>query len=303
MRTAGPDTSDRPHPIPGRARAVLAATATVAAVLVLILDPAAANVYATNMFGSLRAPGQPALVAGHRGDRALAPENTIPALQSALDSRMEFVETDVQLTADRVPVLLHDPTVDRTTDGTGEVGDLTLAEVKALDAGGWYSKEHAGTRIPTLDEFLAIFADCNKKALVELKGFWTIEDVTIVRDLVYARGVQNRVVFASIDFTTLRNIESVAPVFPRVIIRRELPPDPVSLARYYGAIGVLTSPTSVERDPAVVASMHAAGLGILLYTLNRESRWSEALALGVDGIVTDRPSELDDWLANTAPGT
>lgn len=303
MRTAKPEHPGRPGPIPRRARAILAATTTVATVLVLILDPSAANVYALNMFGTLRVPGQPALVAGHRGDRALAPENTLPALQSALNSRMEFVETDVHLTADRIPVLIHDPTVDRTTDGTGEVRDLTLAEVKALDAGGWYSNEYAGTAVPTLDEFLAIFAHSTKKALIELKGFWRTEDVMIVRDLVYAKGVQNRVVFASIDFTTLRNIESVAPAFPRVIIRRELPPDPVSLARYYGAIGVLTSPTSVERAPSVVASMHAAGLGILLYTLNRESRWSEALALGVDGIVTDKPSELDDWLAATAPGT
>lgn len=298
-----PIESGRPESARKRNRAFAAAALTIATVLVLILDPAAANVYAMNMFGTLRGPGEPAFVAGHRGDRSLAPENTIPALQAALDSSMTFVETDLQLTADGVPVIIHDPTVDRTTSGTGAVEDLTLAELKALDAGSWFSADFAGVTVPTFDEFLGIFSHSRKKALIELKGFWTADEVQIVTSLVYRAGVQDRVVFATFDFTTLRNIESVAPVFPRVIIRRELPEDPVALAEFYGAIAVLTSPKSVERAPEVVDLMHEAGIGILLYTLNSESRWSEALALGVDGIVTDKPSTLDKWLANTAPGT
>jgi glycerophosphoryl diester phosphodiesterase len=284
-------------------RTLSGAGLTLAIVLVLILDPAAANVYAVNMFGALRAPGESAFVAGHRGDRAEAPENTIPALQAALDSGMEFVETDIQLSADGVPVIIHDLTVDRTTNGTGAVEDLTLAELKSLDAGSWFDPAFAGTTIPTLGEFLGIFSHSRKKALLELKGFWTRDEVGAVIQAIYATGVQNRVVFASFDFTTLRNIEAVGPVFPRVIIRRDLPADPVRLAEFYGAIAILTSPGSVERAPDVVDVMHEAGIGILLYTLNKESRWSEALALGVDGIVTDQPSALDKWLATTAPGT
>ena len=69
------------------------------------------------------------------------------------------------------------------------------------------------------------------------------------------------------------------------------------------SIAILTSPRSIESNPDLVAVMHEAGLGLLLYTLNSEERWSEALAFGVDGIVTDRPSELDSWIAETAPGT
>src|SRR5690554_4433742 len=166
-------------------------TVTIATVLVLVADPAAANVYSMHMFGALRSPGEPALIAGHRGDRAEAPENTIPALQAALDSRMEFVETDIQLTADRVPVLLHDATVDRTTDGSGAIQDLTLEQVKALDAGSWYSSDYAGATVPTLAEFFAIFGQSRKKAILELKGFWTVEDVHIVISQVYASGVQD----------------------------------------------------------------------------------------------------------------
>ena len=275
----------------------------LAMILVFVADPAAANVYSMYMFGALRAPGEPALIAGHRGDRAEAPENTIPALQAALDSRMEFVETDIQLTADRVPVLMHDLTVDRTTNGTGAVEDLTLEQLKSLDVGSWYSDEYAGITVPTLAEFLDIFSHSRKKAILEFKGYWTLEDVRIVIRQIYSTGVQDRVVFGSFDFTTLRNLETAGPVFPRVIIRRELPADPVRLAEFYGAIAIVTSPGSVARAPEAVSRMHEAGLGILLYTLNNESRWSEALALGVDGIITDHPSALDTWLAETAPGT
>jgi glycerophosphoryl diester phosphodiesterase len=282
---------------------LLAACATLALVIVIVVNYDAARVYATNMFGALRMPGQPAFIAGHRGDRSSAPENTLPAMQNALQSELTFVETDIQLSADGVPVLIHDATVDRTTNGTGPVASLTLAQLKSLDAGSWYSDKYAGTTIPTLDEFLAIFANSKKKALLELKGFWTQDQVRTVTDLIYARGVQNRVIFTSFYFESLRALEAVAPAFPRVIIAHVLPDDPVAFATEYGVIAVLTSTQSVSAHPKLIATMHKAGLGVLLYTLNSRSRWSEALALGVDGIVTDKPSSLDRWLAKTAPGT
>jgi glycerophosphoryl diester phosphodiesterase len=275
----------------------------LALVLVLVLNPDAANVYATNMFGALRAPGEPAFIAGHRGDRANAPENTLAALEGALASDLTFVETDIQLSADGVPVLIHDETVNRTTNGTGAVASLTLAQLKALDAGSWYSAKFAGTTIPTLDEFLAVFANSKKKALLELKGIWTPAQARTVADAIYSHGVQNRVIFTSFIVESLRNLESVAPVFPRVIIARVLPKNPVAFVLEYGAIAVLTNPKSLEEHPHLIRAMHKAGLGVILYTLNSKGRWSEALSLGVDGIVTDKPSSLDKWLARTAPGT
>jgi glycerophosphoryl diester phosphodiesterase len=274
-----------------------------AAVVLLILSASPARVHAESVFGALRSPGQAALIAGHRGDRSVAPENTIPALQGALDSTLDFVETDLQLTADGVPVLIHDETVDRTTNGTGAVADLTFSQLRALDAGSWYSPEFAGVVVPSLDEFLAIFQSSKKQALLELKGFWTTDQVRLVVGKLAATGVTHRVTFASFDFTTVMNLRSAAPEIPRVIIQRLLPADPVALAEHFHAIAILTSPGSVEANPDAVSEMHAAGLGVLLYTLNSKQRWSEALALGVDGIITDRPSNLDEWLAATAPGT
>lgn len=289
------------HPL---ARASLAGALTVATVLVLVLVPQAVHAYAPSLIGALRAPGQPAFVAGHRGDRADAPENTMPAFRAAFASGLDIVETDVQLTADRHPVLLHDATVDRTTNGTGAVADLTLAEVESLDAGSWYAKRFAGTRIPQLGEFLDLLAATPRtRALVELKEYWSTDEIGIVLAEVYARGVQNRVVFAGFHLGTIANLGEAAPAIPRVIIRRDLPADPVGLARFYGAIAIMTTPWSLETDPDALTEMHAAGLGVLLYTLNSVKRWREATAYGVDGIISDKPSKLDGWLAKTAPGT
>ena len=286
-----------------RTRTLSASALAAALVLLIVLSASPARVHAESVFGTLRSPGQPALIAGHRGDRSAAPENTLPALQGALDSTMDFVETDLQLTSDGVVVLMHDETVDRTTNGTGAVADLSYAQIRALDAGAWYSPRFAGVTVPTLEEFLGVFAGSSKQALLELKGFWTVDQVRLVVNQVTASGTQHRVTFASFDFTTMMNLRTAAPSIPRVIIQRMLPADPVALAEHFRAIAILTSPASIEADPTAVAAMHEAGLGLLLYTLNSRQRWSEALALGVDGIITDKPSNLDEWLAETAPGT
>jgi glycerophosphoryl diester phosphodiesterase len=100
----------------------------------------------------------------HRGDMKVAPENTIPALVSAVAKGAAQIEFDVQLSKDGHLVLMHDATVDRTTNGTGKVGDLTFAELRALDAGSWFDVAFAGTRIPTLREALEVIPEdilCN----------------------------------------------------------------------------------------------------------------------------------------------
>ena len=285
------------------ARVVIASAITLSLILVLVLGPSANKSHATSMFGTLREPGDNALIAGHRGDRSAAPENTLPALQSALDGSMVYVETDIRLSADGVPVLIHDATLDRTTDGTGPVSSLTLAQLQQLDAGSWYAKAFAGIRIPTLESFLQLLAASNKKAMLELKGSWNPEALGVVNALIDTYAVKHRVVLASFDTDTLAGLQTLVPELPRLVITRDLPADPVALVHEFDAIGVVTSPPSVEADPTVVNRMHHAGLGILLYTLNKKQSWQAALALGVDGIITDKPSALDAWLAATAPGT
>ncbi|MGH2352028.1 MAG: glycerophosphodiester phosphodiesterase, partial [Chloroflexota bacterium] len=115
-----------------------------------------------------RAPGRPPLIVAHRGASGLAPENTLAAFRLALDLGAPAVECDVHLAADGAPVVIHDPRVDRTTSGSGDVRALTLDHLRRLDAGSWFSARFAAERIPTLDETLAV---CTGRArvFVELK--------------------------------------------------------------------------------------------------------------------------------------
>lgn len=278
-------------------------SAALAILLLLCLNPASTPVYATDMFGELRGPGDPAFIAGHRGDRSEAPENTMAALNLAMESTLEFVETDVSRSQDGVPVLFHDRNLGRTTDGTGPVSDRTLAELRALDAGSWYSPEFAGERIPTLEEFLAVLAPSVKKSLIELKGFWSVDDLAPVTDLIDRYGLAGRVILMSFNLGSLASAAALAPATPRVAILRALPDDVVAYARSFRVIGIVTAAPVIKERQGVVDDMHAAGLGVMVYTLNSTETWAEAMALGVDGIITDKPSSLDRWLAEAAPGT
>src|SRR5207247_1736958 len=113
-----------------------------------------ASISATDMFGRADRPGGRPLIVGHRGAMGYAPENTFASYERAVALGVDAVECDVHLSADGVPVVIHDHTLDRTTDGRGPVRDHTLEQLKRLDAGAWRGAEFAGQRLPTLDELL-----------------------------------------------------------------------------------------------------------------------------------------------------
>jgi glycerophosphoryl diester phosphodiesterase len=128
------------------------------------------------------APNFEPFVIAHRGDSHAAPENTVAAIRTAIANNLDYVEIDVRLTADGVPVLLHDVDVDRTTDGEGLLTDFSFAELRKLDAGSWFGQAYTGERVPTLEEALAaarggicVLADVkaapNRKIVHQLKSF------------------------------------------------------------------------------------------------------------------------------------
>jgi len=279
---------------------LFAIPATMLLVLVFVLGPLPGQVQAADVFGSLRAPGEGAFVAGHRGDASAAPENTMPAFDRAFDGPIEFVETDVQLTKDGVPVLFHDVTLNRTTDGRGTVAEHTAAQLRKLDAGSWRGKFYAGTRIPTLDTFLARLAKSDKKALVELKFGWTVGQIRSVVALIDGHSLRSRVVLQSFSLETLANLQVAAPRYPRMMLVRELPADPVPMARQFGVIALATTARAVAKSPDAIGRLHEAGIGVICYTLNSKNAWSAVRDHGVDGIITDTPQDLELWLAESA---
>lgn len=278
------------------ARSALLALATVLVLTtILTLGTPASHVAATGVFGTLRGPGQPGLVAAHRGDVAVGPENTMPALEAALAGSSHFVETDVQLTRDGVPVLFHDHWLEGKTDGHGRVSEHTFAALSRLDAGVRYGPEFAGTRIPALAEFLEALALTDKRAILELKGHWTREEASLVTDLVGGHALRERVVIAAFDPSTLLAVQHRDPQLAMIALARTLPADPAGYTQRHGAIAIATTRQALLDNPWAVERMHRAGLGILLYTLNSRTAWREALALGVDGVITDRPESLGQW--------
>jgi glycerophosphoryl diester phosphodiesterase len=274
-------------------QALAGASSTLALIVVLLVAPG--GVHAATVFDSLRTPGQAGFIAAHRGGVG-APENTLVAMRQALTGPAAFVETDVQLTSDGVPVLMHDWTLDRTTDGTGPVWAHTFAELGRLDAGSWFDSAFEGVRVPSLAEFLALLAPSSKEAIIELKGSWNRQQVQEFAELVSDAGLESRVIVASFSLTTLEYLRDVAVDIPRAIITHQVVGDPAILAAACGAVAIVTSRTFLDRDPGAVGRIHEAGLGVLAYTLNGESTWASALALGVDGFITDQTADLGTWL-------
>lgn len=291
------------HPPRRAVRILLASVAVTATAAALLIAATPTTASAVDVFGALRVPGAAAFIVGHRGDRAEAPENTMASLERAMEA-LDFVETDVRLSRDGVPVLFHDTNLERITGSRRSVDELDLDELRRLDVGAWYGAEYAGERIPTLDEFLEALAGRETaRALVELKADWTPGEVRTVIDLVERHGLRGRIVLQSFSLETLFAVQQVSPTTPRIMLIRELPAEPVALAERLGVIGFGTTAASVTAVPGALEALHEAEIAVLCYTLNTHESWQEVSERGVDGIITDQPSELDQWLATTAPGT
>ncbi|MFH8250943.1 glycerophosphodiester phosphodiesterase [Microbacterium sp. B2969] len=271
----------------------------IASLVIAFLGASPARVSATELLGDARAPQDAAFVVSHRGGGALAPENTLPAVEAAIDAGFDYVEIDVALTADRVPVLMHDRTVDRTTDGHGSLASLTLAQVKELDAGSWFAPAYAGTRVPTLEEFLAVLGSSGRRALVELKGVWDAEAGAALIASLRAHDLERRVAIVSFNPQSLLATSGASDLVYRLLILRRLPHDIEQAVEGADARGILVDWRAVAKRPEIVTELHDAGLRVLVYTLNTDVEWQETTTAGVDGIVTDEPARLMEWQATT----
>lgn len=244
------------------------------------------------------------LVVAHRGNSSVAPENTLAAFEAAWRAGADAIELDVQLTADGHVVVIHDATLDATTDGTGALASTGLAAVRSADAGAWFSSSFAGQRVPTFAEVLEMLsARPGIDLLLELKGSWTAEQVRRVTEPIAAAGLGDRVVAQSFSAETVAALRTAAPDLRRGLLVLEAGPD--LLERCAELEVVMCNPHGLLllQQPDLVDRLHAAGLQVLVWTLNEPDQWSAAAELGVDGIITDRPDRLAGWLAAHVPAT
>jgi glycerophosphoryl diester phosphodiesterase len=232
---------------------------------------------------------RPAVIA-HRGDRRHAPENTLAAFKLAAEKGADAIELDVKLSIDGQVVVLHDQTVDRTTNGTGNVSRLPFAVLKSLDAGTWFSEQFRGETIPSLDEVFEIFGKL-LNINVELTNYATPGDdlVAKVVDLVKKHNLQNSTLFSSFFTRNLRKARLLLPEVPRGLL---------TMSGWLGFWGRTFSwrsdyfalhPTLADVNAGLINRVHATGKRIHVWTVNAEEDLMRMIGLGVDGIFTDIP--------------
>jgi glycerophosphoryl diester phosphodiesterase len=235
-----------------------------------------------------------ARVIGHRGAAARAPENTLAGLRKADGLGARWVEFDVMLTADGVPVLIHDETLRRTTNGRGRVSDHTLAEIRTLDAGAWFAPEFRGERVPTLDEAVVLLLQLGLHANVEIKpaaghAVATGETVAEILRANWPKGGP-RLLLSSFDRAALAAAQRSAPDIPRGLLAGRLPTD------WREAMQALACATlhldHTRLGLAALGRLVGEGVPVLLYTVNAVARAQELLSAGAAAVFTDAPDLL-----------
>jgi glycerophosphoryl diester phosphodiesterase len=228
------------------------------------------------------------------GASAAAPQNTLAAFRRAMELGADGVELDVHLSADGVPVVMHNLAVDETTDGTGQVTGKTLAELKELDAGSKFSPQFAGERIPTLAEVLKAL-EGKLLVNVELKDL-SPKGVGLEAPVVEAvrqGGMEKKVLFSSFNPFTLRRIRLLAPNVPSgLLYAHDLP---IYLRRAWLAPFTpheARHPDFKMVDARLVKWCRARRLRVNVWTVDEPAEMKRLISLGVDGIITDVPDVL-----------
>ncbi|MCD6289608.1 MAG: glycerophosphodiester phosphodiesterase [Anaerolineae bacterium] len=247
----------------------------------------------------------------HRGGAALAPENTMIAFRAALAAGADAIDLDVRLSQDEKLVVIHDETVDRTTDGSGRVSDMTLAQLQALDAGYRYTPDRGSTfpyrgkgiKIPTLREVLTTFP--NARVNIEIQQN-TPEIGDILAALIKELGAQDRVLVVAADDAVIKRFRRLAPGVATAAAAGELRNFTMlqrwRLSAFYRPVAnVLQVPEQVNGKPWLtlhfVEAAHAQGMRVHVWTVNTPDHMRRLLEWKVDGIITDRPDLLHQVIA------
>ena len=225
----------------------------------------------------------------HRGAGKLAPENTLAAFRLGAAHGYRAFECDVKLSADGVPFLLHDATLERTTNGQGSAGDQRWHDLSRLDAGSWHSRQYAGEPLASL-QAVAAFMQHNGFALdLEIKPTPGTEAHTgaVVADEVARlwHGQALMPLLSSFQPEALRAAREHQPELPRALLLDTLYPQAFELALELRCVALITNHSLM--DAALLARVHAAGMRALVYTVNEPERAQQLLAWGIDGLVTD----------------
>jgi len=227
----------------------------------------------------------------HRGAGRHAPENTLAALRHGAERGYRAFEVDAKLSADGVPFLLHDTTLDRTTTEHGRASDRPWAELQGLDAGAWHHSEHAFEPIPSLEQAWTWCAQQGLALNIEIKPTPGDEAATGRRVAEVALAVWQRhptapaPLLSSFQSSSLEQAREAAPQLPRALLINRLRPHWLDEARQLGCVACVVQHELVEAP--LVEAVHAAGFNLWVYTVNQADEAQRLADWGVDGLITD----------------
>lgn len=233
-------------------------------------------------------------VIGHRGAAATAPENTLESIRDAKRRGAGGVEFDAKLSADGIPLLFHDDTLERTTSGKGPVAAMAMRDIRRLDAGLWFGPQWRRAAVPLLDEALKLVAELDLAVNVEIKPCPGREVETakaVVAAIRRAWPLERRtLLLSSFSLVGLHAARVSAPELPRALLLWEQPADWLVQARDLGCISIHCADEHLT--PIWAAEIKREGFGLAVYTVNDPRRAKELLGWGVDAIITDRPDVI-----------
>lgn len=231
----------------------------------------------------------PSIIA-HRGGGCLAPENTLAAMHKAVELGFKAVEFDVMLAACGTPIIIHDETLERTTNGVGRVADKTYAEISKLDAGAWFAEEFIGERVPTFEEVAKYCIEAKLQPNIEIKPSKGAELKTgkIVAELTTAwwKDIAIKPLISSFSEEALAAAYKTAPELIYSFLFERIPENWQVKVKKFDCVSLECSKQYLS--PQQVTEVKNAGYGLLVYTVNEVNQAKQFFAWGVDGIFTDQ---------------
>jgi glycerophosphoryl diester phosphodiesterase len=243
---------------------------------------------------------QQPLIIAHRGYRAKYPENTLSAFKAALDAGAAMIELDVSLSYDRKVVVIHDATLQRTTNGHGPVNGLTLRELKQLDAGSWFHSNFAGERLPELIEVLEL-VDGSALINIEIKSGAYEPNHPLdaierqVMQLMRQKKARDYILISSFNIFVLEQLAAYSDAPPLAWISKS-PADRHTVNMCTRINAFSWHPEHLILTRKQVEMMHTAGIRVFPFNMESQADFNRVLSMGVDGAIINDPAEALQWV-------
>lgn len=233
----------------------------------------------------------------HRGAAGYAPENTIAAFDKAIEMKADYIEMDIQRSKDGELVIIHDTSVDRTTEGSGYIKDLTFNELRSLDAGSWKGTEFAGEKIPTFDEILDKYHG-KIGILLELKApelYPGIEESIAqeLKDRNLDKPQNEKMILQSFNFESMKKMNTLLPNVPIGVLTWSKADTTPQALKEFSAYADYFNPSYGLINEELVNQVHSLGMKISSWTVRSHESADFLLEMKVDGIITDYPDYVD----------